>query len=345
MPDAAERQRERDSIDAGVKQGRDRFKAAKTNPRAAFNLAMQQAADSGFQPKLDTMTRQQRYQIFLDNLQQADARNNATAEPDEVYTVDLFSVFTREELRSFRRMPAPPSEGLGAGRRLLYNNPSMPMPCACTGAPSEQPFQYGAVDVTNIPSVTWRAYMTGVRNQKSSSACGMFAVTAVIEAGFYMKWNTLGWTPANIDLSEQDLVRRMLLFVCCCSLWRQQQQVSYTLLSADMGWQHAATALIAPVSAASLPKPSLIVVRSPCPRSSVLPMAIRWLKGAGRRKALVPLFAPACLMSLLPCLVAPSCCLTLAAAPTAQVPPSNAGRPGPMHGPVSPTTCLVCGAP
>lgn len=312
VPDAAERQRERDSIDAGVKQGRDRFKAAKTKPRAAFNLAMQQATDSGFQPKLDTLTRQQRYEIFLDNLQQVDARNNATADPDEVYTVDLFSVFTREELRSFRRMPAPP-EGLGAGRRLLYNNPSMPMPCACTGAPSEQPFQYGAVDVTNIPSVTWRAYMTGVRDQKSSSACGMFAVTAVIEAGFYMKWNALGWTPANIDLSEQDLVRKNII----CVLWRQEQ-VSYTPLS-DMGWPHAARTL-APVSV-SLPQPSLIVLRPLCPRSSVLQMAIRWLKGAGRRKALVQLFAPECLMSLPPCLVAPSCCQTLASAPTAQARP------------------------
>jgi hypothetical protein len=214
VPDAAERQRERDSIDSGVKQGRDRLNAAKTNPRAAFNQAMQQAADSGFQPKLDSLTRKQRYDIFLANLQEADARNNATADPDEVHTVDLFSVFTRDELRSFRRMPAAP----GGGRRLLYNNPSMPMPCACTGAPSEQPFQYAAVDITNVPSVTWRAYMTGVRDQGSSSACGMFAVTAVIEAGFYIKWNSQGWTPANIDLSEQDLVREVQTFpVCCCS--------------------------------------------------------------------------------------------------------------------------------
>lgn len=215
VPDAAEQKRERDSIDRGVRMGQERLKKAKADPLAAFDEAMQEAASNGFESKLAAMTREQRYQIFFENLQQAEKRSKK-AGPDEVYTVDFFSVFTQEELRSFRGLPSPP-EAIGGGRRLLYNNPSEPMPCAC-GGPSERPFQYGAVDVTNIPAVTWRAYTTPIRNQQSSSACGMFAVTAVIEAGFYMKWYTRGWNTSNIDLSEQDLVSSLASRACSTAL-------------------------------------------------------------------------------------------------------------------------------
>lgn len=205
MPDLAENKRERDNIDRGVKVGRDRLKTAKADPAAAFNQAMQQAINSGYEARLATRMREQRYQIFLDNMRQAEQRNSK-AGPDEVHTVDYFSLFTLEELRSFRGMPRR-SPGVGSGRRLLYNNPSMPMPCAC-GGPSERAFQYGAVNVASVPAVSWRNYMTPVRDQQSSSACGMFAVAATLEVGFYIKWNTKGWTTNHIDLSEKDLVSR-----------------------------------------------------------------------------------------------------------------------------------------
>jgi len=224
VPDAAEHKRERDSIDRGVRMGQDRLKKAKADRLAAFDEAMQEAASNGFETQLAAMTREQRYQIFFDNLQEAEKRNKK-AGPDEVYTVDFFSVFTQQELRSFRGMPpAPQVEGIGGGRRLLYNNPSMAMPCSC-GGPSERSFQYGAVDVTNIPAVTWRQYTTPIRNQQSSSACGMFAVTAVIEVGFYMKWYTLGWNTSNIDLSEQDLVSGLASRACSTALTTQHIQL------------------------------------------------------------------------------------------------------------------------
>jgi hypothetical protein len=94
----------------------------------------------------------------------------------------------------------------GGRRKMLYNNPSMPLTCAC-GQPTERPFQYATVDVTNVAATTWKAYMTPVRDQQTSNACGMFAVTAVLEAGFYRKWYQQGWTTNNVDLAEEDLVR------------------------------------------------------------------------------------------------------------------------------------------
>ena len=80
------------------------------------------------------------------------------------------------------------------------------MTCAC-GQPTERAFQYAGVSVANISATSWKAYMTPVRDQQSSNACGMFAVTAILEVGFYKRWYQLGWTPNNIDLAEEDLVR------------------------------------------------------------------------------------------------------------------------------------------
>ena len=79
---------------------RDRLTRARSNPVPAFNQAMQQAAASGFGHLLGD--RAARYQIFLANLQAAEDANSK-AGPDEAYTVDKFSVFTKEELRSMRR--------------------------------------------------------------------------------------------------------------------------------------------------------------------------------------------------------------------------------------------------
>lgn len=170
VPDLAASKRERDRIDHGVQEGRSRVQAAKADPLTAFNTAMQQAASYGYEARLATKTRDQRYQIFLANLRQAEQKNSK-AGPDEVDTIDYFSVFTQQEVDSFRRgIPVSPN-GVGKGRKLLYNNPSQSMPCPCRG-PSERPFQFSSVDVSNIQAITWQAYMTPGRNQGSSQACG-----------------------------------------------------------------------------------------------------------------------------------------------------------------------------
>jgi hypothetical protein len=64
---------------------------------------MQQATASGFGDKLSGKDRQARYDIFLTNLQEAESRNAQAGSEDEVYTVDKFSVFTKEELQAMRR--------------------------------------------------------------------------------------------------------------------------------------------------------------------------------------------------------------------------------------------------
>lgn len=103
VPDEGENLAERERVRQSVSNARDKLTNARANPRAAFAQAMQQATASGFGDKLSGRDRQARFDIFLANLQEAKSRNAQAVSEDEVYMVDKFSVFTKQELQAMRR--------------------------------------------------------------------------------------------------------------------------------------------------------------------------------------------------------------------------------------------------